>query len=97
MPVLLCPKCECNDIEKTGSRKHWGNVVDAWACNYCGHAWTSEPEKQTGEAVLSVMQFHVLRCPNCSSANVIVQRKMPDGTRYQLCQNCGKTFKTVYV
>ena len=44
----------------------------------------------------TVIVFRRLRCPACGGANVLVQRTEGD-MRRMLCEDCGITFKSVWV
>src|SRR5258708_7372296 len=37
----VCPQCECPHVTWSGGSPPHG--PDHWVCDYCGHAWTTDP------------------------------------------------------
>jgi len=94
-----CPRCGCEDSDRTGSASSWAGPRSRFTCNHCGHRFTAaDPEDavvpEPAEDAIRPVIFHVIRCPYCQSMKTqVTSTRRP--IRWHRCGACGKPFKSV--
>lgn len=88
---LVCPRCNCNDVEFIETATRHGLPADKWECNFCGHGFMQTPV-QAAPAETTIW-YHILLCPECKSDKV--KTTTTRGTvRHHKCKDCEHTFKS---
>lgn len=89
-----CPKCGCNDWEKTGTFKNiLGAKHQRFECANCATEGSEAIDETPIEQGVDYFVFDIC-CPRCTSPDTKITSS-PRPIRWHKCCTCGAAFKSV--